>query len=361
MKNILMFFGTRPEFIKLVPLILEVKSYKDINIISINTGQHREMINQMISLFNIKINYSFNLMKNNQSLTDLCSDLFKSFDILKYEYDDISYSIVQGDTTTATIGSIWSYYNKIPVIHVEGGLRSDDLYNPFPEEGNRKIISSITKYHFVPTEYNKESLLKENVNSDNIFVVGNTVIDAVKYYKTLNYKPKQTIELDKKMILLTLHRRESHGKKLENICDTILELSNKYDDICFVLPVHLNPNVRDIIYDKLSNKRDIYLINPVSYFDFLYLIDKSFFIMTDSGGIQEEAPSFNKYVMVLREKTERMEAINMGCSYLVGTNRERILSVFDELYNKKGYVIENPFGDGFSSKRILDILSLKDG
>ena len=357
MKNILLFFGTRPEFLKLVPIIKEAKKYNDINIITINSGQHKEMLDQMISLYNVDIDYHLNSMKSNQSITSLSSDLFNLFDKLLQNNRDIFCSMVQGDTTTATIGALWSFYNKIPVHHIEAGLRSYDLYDPYPEEGNRKIISSITTSHYVPTEYNKECLLKENI-INNIYVVGNTIIDNIEYYKSLNYKPQSSIlqNIDKKFILITLHRRENHNK-MNNLCDAIIELNNKYDDISFVLPVHLNPNVKNVIYDKLSNQRDIHLIPPVSYFDFLYLIEKCHFIMTDSGGIQEEAPSFNKYVMVLRETTERIEGISAGCSFLVGTNKNKIMNVFNGLYNKSGYKLVNPFGDGTSSKKILNIIS----
>jgi len=365
--KILFIFGTRPEAIKMAPLIYELKNNNVFHVKVCVTAQHREMLDQVLNFFKIKPDYDLNIMKPNQSLFTITSDILKSLEpVLEREKPDIIF--VQGDTTTAFVGALAGFYKKIKVAHIEAGLRSHNKYSPFPEEINRVLVGHIADYHFAPTERAKENLYKENIK-ENVFVVGNTVIDALflgldiikkegeeKYYKYFDF-----IDFSKRIILVTGHRRESFGKPFENICYALNEIANEYKDVEIVYPVHLNPNVREPVNKILKGIKNIYLIEPLEYPYLIWLMNKAYLVLTDSGGIQEEAPSLGKPVLVMREVTERIEGIEAGTAKLVGTDKEKILNEAKTLienkeeYNKIAKAV-NPYGDGNSSIRIKNIL-----
>ena len=360
--SIAIVMGTRPEAIKLCPVIYEILKRKIIfQPITITTGQHKEMLEQILEEFDIKADYSLDVMEQNQSLALLTEKIIHTLDKLfsKIHPDII---LVQGDTTTAFVASLIGYYHKIPVGHIEAGLRTHKKYFPFPEEINRKLISCLATLHFVPTQLSADNLLHEGIASQHIFLTGNTVIDALFYVKR-NYSKKWTKFIDKnnKQILVTAHRRENFGSPLINICSAIRRLVEKYDDIEFTYPVHKNPNVREKIFQHLSNIERVNLIEPVNYFDFVALMDASHIILTDSGGIQEEAPSLGKPVLVLRNETERTEAVKAGTVKLIGTNASHIVDETSILLDNPSKYYEmansiNPYGDGRASEKILDIL-----
>lgn len=372
MKKILFLFGTRPEAIKMAPL---VKTFcLDSNfIVKVGvTAQHREMLDQVLDFFKIKVDYDLNIMKSNQSLHELTSSLILKIteDILNKE--DFDYVFVQGDTTTVLAGALASFYKKIKIIHIEAGLRSHDIYSPFPEEMNRILTSKIANIHFCPTQTAAENLRREDLKK-NVFIVGNTVIDAlllgldeIKNSSESNLINKYSnIDFNKKIILVTCHRRENFGKPFEEICDALLEISDSFKEtIQIVYPVHLNPNVMKIAHDKLT-RENIKLISPLDYPDLIWMMNRSNIILTDSGGIQEEAPSLGKPVLVLREITERMEGVDAGTAILVGSDKEKIKSetiklLTDDLYYLKISKANNPYGDGTTSKKIKAILSSED-
>lgn len=358
-KKILIIFGTRPEAIKLAPVINEVK--KICNVIVCITAQHREMLDQVLRFFSIVPHYDLNIMTRKQTLFDITIKSLKLLDgiVDKIKPDMI---IVQGDTTTAFVGALTGYYKKIKVAHIEAGLRSFDKFSPFPEEINRVLISHLADYHFTPTKKAKQNLILENIPSKNIFVVGNTVIDALLIgLKIVNKDEKQFyeffkfIDFSKKIILVTGHRRESFGEPFENICYALKEIAE--DNVQIVYPVHLNPVVRKHVYSILRNKKNIHLIEPLEYPHFIWLMNKSYLILTDSGGIQEEAPTLGKPVLVMRNVTERTEGIEEGTSMLVTTDKGKIVeSTRMLLSNQKEYnkmaMRKNPYGDGKSAKRI---------
>ena len=366
-RKILFIFGTRPEAIKLAPVVKEFQKDSGFEVKVCVTAQHREMLDQVLKFFDVKPDYDLNLMKPNQSLFDITSNVLKSLEkVLEIEKPDIIF--VQGDTTTAFVGALAGFYKKIKVAHIEAGLRSHNKYSPFPEEINRVLIGHIADYHFAPTERARENLLKENIK-ENVYVVGNTVIDALllgldiikkegkgKYYKYFDF-----IDFSKKIILVTAHRRESFGEPFENICYALKEISNKHQDIEIVYPVHLNPNVRKPVNRILGGIKNIHLIDPLKYPYLIWLMSKSYLVLTDSGGIQEEAPSLGKPVLVMREVTERIEGIEAGTAKLVGTNKDRIVKEVENLlenvdeYQKMARAV-NPYGDGKASKRIREIL-----
>ncbi len=359
----LFIFGTRPETIKLAPLILKLRDIGDVRVCV--TGQHRAMLDQVQRFFLIVLDYNLNVMVKNQSLFTVTTKSLKLIEnVIEESMPDLI--IVQGDTTTAFVGALAGFYKKIKVAHVEAGLRSFNKFSPFPEEINRILVGHIADYHFAPTKKAKDNLLKENISGKNIFVVGNTVIDALfmgldiikkdekRFYDYFNF-----VDFSKKVILVTGHRRESFGKPFENICCALKEIAE--DNVEIVYPVHLNPNVRRHVYPMLSGIKNIHLINPVEYTYLIWLMSKSYLILTDSGGIQEEAPSLGKPVLVLRDVTERTEGIEAGTGILVGTNKKRIVNLTRTLlinpieYNKMAKS-GNPYGDGKSSIRIRDIL-----
>lgn len=367
MKNnlkILFIFGTRPETIKLAPVIKEFKKEKYFNVKICFTGQHNEMVNQVLDFFQIKPHYRLDVMKENQSLFELTSRVLKGLkNVLEKEKPSLVF--VQGDTTTAFVGALGAFYMKIQVGHIESGLRSFNKYFPFPEEINRVLISRLSDYHFAPTEKAKENLYKEGIK-ENVWVVGNTVIDALvlvldiikrqgeeNYYKYFDF-----IDFSKKIILVTAHRRESFGKPFENICYALKEIAKKYEDVEIVYPVHLNPNVRAPVFRISKGIKNIHLIDPLIYPHLIWLMSKTYLILTDSGGIQEEAPSLGKPVLVMRNVTERTEGMEAGTAKLVGTDRKKIVKEVSNLLiksdeYKKMVKVTNPYGDGKASKRIL--------
>ena len=365
MKKILFVFGTRPEAIKLAPVIRTCYQSNQLSVKICLTGQHKEMLYQVMDFFQLKADYDLQLMKPDQTLFDITANgLLLIENVLDECKPDLI--VVQGDTTTTFVAALAAFYKKIKVAHVEAGLRSFDKYSPFPEETNRKMTSVIADLHFAPTQRAVDNLRRENIK-DNIFLTGNTVIDALLWAvgKTRNDPSYQKgfpyLDLTKKIVLITGHRRESFGKPFENICDAIVILAKKYPEIQFVYPVHLNPNVQKIVRERLSGHENIFLIAPLDYPQLVWLLDKCYFIITDSGGIQEEAPTLGKPVLVIREVTEREEGIAAGTAILVGTTKEKITEEAIRLIeNKNAYEkmseAVNPYGDGDSAKKITDII-----
>ncbi|RZD14800.1 MAG: UDP-N-acetylglucosamine 2-epimerase (non-hydrolyzing) [Candidatus Acidulodesulfobacterium ferriphilum] len=368
--KLLFILGTRPEAIKLAPLILKSKEDDCFDVKVCITGQHKQMLEQVINFFNIKIDHDFELMKPNQSLFNISADILKAIEPL-IENEKPDFIIVQGDTTTAFIGAIAGFYKKIRVIHLEAGLRSHDKYSPFPEEMNRILISQIANYHFAPTKKASDNLFDEGIK-DNVYIVGNTAIDALllgldlirekgdKIYKEFfNF-----LDFSKKIILVTGHRRESFGKGIENICEALKEIAIQRKDIQIVYPVHLNPNVSGPVYDALKNVAGVFLMEPLEYQYLIWLMNKSFLVLTDSGGIQEEAPFLGKPVIVMRDSTERIEAVEAGVSVLSGAHKDIIVEETVDLldnklrYRKMGRQV-NIYGDGKSSEKIISILKEK--
>ena len=372
MKKILFLFGTRPEAIKMAPLVKTFCLDSNFTVKVGVTAQHREMLDQVLDFFKIKVDYDLNIMKPNQSLHELTSSLILKIteDILNKE--DFDYVFVQGDTTTVLAGALASFYKKIKVIHIEAGLRSHDIYSPFPEEMNRILTSKIAHIHFCPTQTAADNLDREDLKN-NVFVVGNTVIDAlllgldeIKNSSESNLINKYSnIDFNKKIILVTCHRRENFGKPFEEICDALLEISDSFKEtIQIVYPVHLNPNIMKIAHEKLT-RDNIKLISPLDYPDLIWMMNHSNLILTDSGGIQEEAPSLGKPVLVLREITERMEGVEAGTAILVGSNKEKIVAetsmlLLDDSYYSKISKAVNPYGDGTTSEKIKEIILAND-
>ncbi|MGM0641115.1 MAG: non-hydrolyzing UDP-N-acetylglucosamine 2-epimerase [Thermotogota bacterium] len=360
--KVAMIFGTRPEAIKMIPLYKKMKEEK-INIEIISTGQHKEMLDQVFDIFEVKPDYKLEIMKHNQSLEELSANLLLKISNLlkKKKYD---YIFVHGDTTTTFIASLCAFYKKIPVCHVESGLRTSDIYYPFPEEINRKLAGTIAKFHFAPTRIAKDNLLKEGVKEDNILITGNTVVDALKWiiknkiYDLEKVQKKYDLKY-KKYILLTLHRRENLGEPMKQIIKGIKKYLLENKEIYLIYPVHLNPKVREIVRDELEGEERVILTDPLPYLDFVSLMNSSYYIMSDSGGLQEEAPHLGKPILVLRNETERPEAIKSGVAELVGTSTEKVYKSMKSLETKKYEKManaKNPFGDGKASERIVDFI-----
>ncbi|MCD6449719.1 MAG: UDP-N-acetylglucosamine 2-epimerase (non-hydrolyzing) [Thermotogaceae bacterium] len=366
--KILFILGTRPEAIKLAPLIKAFHNNRNFKVKICSTGQHKEMLNQVLDFFNIVPDFNLNVMTENQSLFKLTSELMKKLQKV-FEKENPDLIFVQGDTTTTFLGALAGFYTKTKVAHVEAGLRSHNKYAPFPEEINRVLVSHIADFHFTPTERAKENLLREGIPEDRIWVVGNTVIDALlmareivrksdeKFYQYFDF-----IDFSKKIILVTGHRRESFGEPFRNICYALRDIAEEMKgEVEIVYPVHLNPNVRKPVFKILNGIKNIHLIDPLDYPHIVWLMDKSYLVLTDSGGIQEEAPSLGKPVLVMREVTERQEGIEAGTAKLVGTDRTKIVSNTIRLltepqeYEKMAIAV-NPYGDGKSSQRILEIV-----
>jgi len=370
MKRLCFIFGTRPEAIKLAPVILLAKEQpKRFEVKVCVTGQHREMLDQMLSIFGIVPDIDLGLMRPNQSLSYITSRTIKAVDkvLVKLRPDWV---LVQGDTTTVWTAAVTAFFLNIPIGHVEAGLRTNDKRQPFPEEINRRIVSQVADLHFAPTEWAKKNLLAEGINQERIFVTGNTVIDALYWILKRNEEnpTKDVVAIrdwvdkeisDRPMVLITGHRRESFGQGFENICRAIAELAVRHGDVCWVYPVHLNPNVQEPVRRILTGLKNIYLIEPLPYAAFAYMMSRSKFILTDSGGVQEEAPSLGKRVLVMRNKTERPEGVEAGVVTLVGNDKEIIIEHCELLLNSKASAAEkvNPYGDGKASGRILDILN----
>ena len=373
MAKIMIVFGTRPEAIKMAPLVQELEKLKDFETRVCVTAQHREMLDQVLKIFEIEPFYDLNLMKPNQSLAELSSSILTGVSSVLDEFKP-DVVLVHGDTATTIATALAAYYHKIPVGHVEAGLRTGNMFSPWPEEANRKLAGAITSYHFAPTESSKRNLLNENVRSEDIFVTGNTVIDALYLARDkLRNEPALMSQLqsdfgflnpENKQILITGHRRESFGNGFERICAAIRQIAIENPNVQVIYPVHLNPNVQEPVNRILSGLDNIFLIAPQQYLPFVYLMDKSYLILTDSGGIQEEAPSLGKPVLVMRDTTERPEALEAGTVKLVGTDTKIITSTIARLltskdeYNKMSFA-HNPYGDGFASKRICEILGEK--
>ena len=366
MKNIAFVFGTRPEIIKLAPVILELRKYPDdYNVIIINTEQQKELSNQTLAYFGLKAEYNLDCMRENQSLSSVQARILTSLDEV-YSKNNIDATIVQGDTMTVLCGALTSFYHKIPVFHVEAGLRSYDIFEPFPEEVMRQMTSRVADLHFAPTEVNKEALLKENIDKNKIHVVGNTVIDALfclsdkVVEQSKKFFADKDINIDDKLVLVTAHRRENHGERIDRIIDAISFLAKKYSDHTFVIPVHPNPNVHNKIHSRLGNFKNIHLLTPLDYPYLVYLMKHSKLILTDSGGIQEEAPSFACPTLVMRYETERKEGIEAGVSMLVGADYDKIVleseKILSSTKDATRLKAQNPYGDGTSSKKIEKII-----
>ena len=376
--KVMLVFGTRPEAIKMAPLVKEFQKNVDaFQAIVCVTGQHREMLDQVLELFEINPDYDLNIMKQGQDLYDITTRVLIGMrDILKEVQPDVV--LVHGDTTTSTAAALAAFYQQIPVGHIEAGLRTYDIYSPWPEEMNRQITSRIATYHFAPTALSKNNLLNEGVNGNSIYVTGNTVIDAlywvinrIKSSEDLKQSLSSVIQSNgyevsrliggRKMVLITGHRRENFGDGFLHICQAIKILAERYPETDFVYPVHLNPNVQKPVNELLSHIPNVYLIKPLEYLPFVYLMKCSYFILTDSGGVQEEAPGLGKPVLVMRDTTERPEAVEAGTVKLVGTDVDEIvqssISLFEnELSYKKMSEANNPYGDGLSSGRIVAVL-----
>ncbi len=360
-------FGTRPEAIKMCPLVLELQKQKDIKCVVCLTGQHREMLQQVMEVFDIKEDYNLNIMTDRQTLTTITTSILEKIEpILKQEQPDIV--LVHGDTTTSCAAALAAYYQQIPVGHVEAGLRTGDIYSPFPEEMNRLLIDRISTVFFAPTKQNEQNLRQEGI-SQNVYVTGNTVIDAfastVQKEHVYHERKLQDVDfVNKRVILVTAHRRENLGKPLQHICKAIRRLAVEQDDVLFIYPVHLNPMVRDTVFAVLSDVSNVILSEPVDVLDMHNMMARCFMVMTDSGGIQEEAPHFGKPVFVLRTETERPEAVEAGTVKVVGVDEEVIYTEVKRLLNdseayKKMAQAVNPYGDGHASERIVGILREK--
>jgi UDP-N-acetylglucosamine 2-epimerase (non-hydrolysing) len=375
--KILTIFGTRPEAIKLAPIIKALKDRPDqFNSLVCVTAQHREMLDQVLHLFAIQPDHDLNIMKPKQDLYGLTSEiLLKLKDLLEEVSPDLI--LVQGDTTTTFVASLAAFYQKIRIGHIEAGLRTYEKYRPFPEEINRHLTSVVADYHFVPTRKAKNNLLKEGMSEQHIYITGNTVIDALLWILKKQSLPEDQrrmedyfskrfgISMDHgKLILVTAHRRESFGKGFEKICQALEEIVSRNTNVQIVYPVHLNPNVREPVHRIIGKMERVHLIEPLDYAPFVYLMSKAFLILTDSGGIQEEAPSIGKPVLVMREVTERPEAVDAGTAKLVGTEVENIVRETERLLDheeegERMARIKNPYGDGKASERIVNILAGK--
>lgn len=370
MKKISLIFGTRPEAIKLCPLVLELKKHAEFEPHVCVTGQHREMLDQVLEVFGVVPDVDLSLMQPNQTLSALTSRAVTAIDgyLTEHRPDMV---IVQGDTTTSFCGALAAFYRRIPVGHVEAGLRTWNKFSPFPEEVNRVLTSHIADYHFAPTKLSKENLLREGISKDRIFITGNTVIDAlhIAVEKVRRNPPGipglpgelMNGQIDKTLVLITAHRRENFGEGFLNICESISKLAERFADTAFVYPVHLNPNVREPVLRLLGGIDNVYLIEPLSYLPFVALMNRARLLLTDSGGVQEEAPSLGKPVLVMRDTTERPEAVEMGTVKLVGTDKEMIIeNVSKLLTNQKAYNAVanavNPYGDGKACQRIIEEL-----
>ncbi len=359
-------FGTRPEAIKMAPLVLELENYRDeIESVVCVTAQHREMLDQVLEIFNIKPDYDLDIMKDRQTLVGITARVLEGLDsVIKESKPDIV--LVHGDTSTSFVAALAAFYNQTAVGHVEAGLRTYDIYSPFPEEMNRQLTGRIAELHFSPTEQNRKNLLVENVSDEKIFITGNTVIDALKTTVRDDYEfdddTLKSIDFNsKRVIIVTAHRRENLGEPLENICKAIKEIVEKYNDVEVVYPVHLNPAVRETAFGILGNMNRVHLINPIDVSELHNAIGRSFMVMTDSGGIQEEAPALAKPVLVLRKETERPEAVAAGTVKLAGTDRQTIVDMASDLLeNADSYArmahAANPYGDGNASKRIAEAI-----
>ena len=369
-KNLII-FGTRPEAIKMAPLVKEFLKHNDkFDTKVCITAQHREMLDQVLEFFEITPDFDLDLMKPNQNLYSLTADIIINLKPILEDFKP-DYVYVHGDTTTTMAASIASFYSGAKVCHVEAGLRTFNKRSPFPEEVNRSIAGSISDYHFAPTTTSKQNLLNENINTNSILVTGNTVIDALQFssnkVNSSSYTDdevetlKTLVDTSKKLILVTGHRRENHGQGFINICSALKQIALENKDVQIIYPVHLNPNVQKPVYDLLGDVNNVNLIAPLSYPAFVWLMSKSYIIITDSGGVQEEAPSLGKPVLVMRDTTERPEAVDAGTVLLVGTDTEKIVTETNKLLNNQEFynsmsMLHNPYGDGTSCEKIVEFI-----
>ncbi len=361
--DVMVIFGTRPEAIKMAPVILELQKRSTINTITVSTSQHREMLDQVLDIFDIKPDFDLKIMQPGQTLNQIVERSVKGFrDVFAQTRPDIV--LVQGDTTTAFTGALAAFYERTPVGHIEAGLRSGDMYSPYPEEANRRMISVITEFNFAPTQGNYESLVQEGTEPERIHVTGNTVIDALHY--VLQHKPvqgftEQFCSNGDKLVLVTAHRRENFGEPIRNICKALIELTETHKDIQIVYPVHLNNNIQKPVHELLDGKERIHLLEPVDYRHLTTLMKDAHIVLTDSGGLQEEAPALGKPVVVMRTETERPEAVQAGTAVLVGIQQDAIVSKMTQLltdntaYQSMAKAV-NPYGDGKAAQRIADII-----
>ena len=368
MQKVLFIFGTRPEGIKFAPLIKEMQRYpKEFSVKVCVTGQHKEMLQQVLDFFRIEPDYNLNIMEPNQSLFTVSSKIIKGIEpILESEKPDLVF--VQGDTTTVLMGALGAFYDRIPVAHLEAGLRTGDMGSPFPEEMNRVLVSRIAAYHFTPTDQSTDNLLRDNIDHSKIYNVGNTVIDAlnlatelIQVDDSIYRRDFSGIDFTKKIVLVTSHRRENSGEGFDNICSAVKEIAAN-NEIEVVFPIHYNPGIRNAAKKcGLYTIENIKMIDPLDYPHLVYMMNKSYIILTDSGGIQEEAPSLGKPVLVLRTTTERPEGVQVGVAKLIGTNKDKIVTeteilLTDQVEYTRMANATNPYGDGQTSKRIIDIL-----
>lgn len=364
-KKIAVIFGTRPDTIKLAPIILELRKHPHFRVVNIATAQHRQMLDQVLDVFHIKPDFDLDIMEPKQSLAKLTKNTIAALDeVLVQTKPDMV--LVQGDTTTTFVGSLAAFYRQIPVGHVEAGLRTQDKANPFPEEINRRLTSCIADLHFAPTSTAKQALLREHVPAADIIVTGNSVIDALRYsikktYRFRDHRLNEYVKEGRRIILLTMHRRENWGAPMTGACEAVRTLANQYPDYRFVFPVHLNPIVRDVVYPLLGALKNVMLIEPLPYGEFVNLMARSHLILTDSGGVQEEGPSLGKPVLVLRNVTERPEAVQFGTVKLVGLDQSSITSVATTLLDdshayQRMASATNPYGDGLASRRTIQAL-----
>lgn len=376
--KILITFGTRPEAIKMAPVIQAFKQKQDFFDVKVCvTAQHREMLDQVLDIFEITPDYDLDLMTPGQDLFELSSRILLGMKTV-LDKEDFDMVFVHGDTTTSSMVSLSCFYKRIPVAHVEAGLRTNNIYSPWPEEMNRQLTGRIANFHFAPTERARQNLLAESVSDENIFLVGNTVIDSLLWVVNKLCKDTElslrisnklsdlgySLQKGRKIVLITGHRRENFGEGFLSICSAIKELAQQNRDVDFIYPVHLNPNVQKPVNDILSDEENVYLLPPLNYLPFIYLMSNCHLVLTDSGGIQEEAPSLNKPVLVMRDTTERPEAVEVGTARLVGTDKDRILKeVTLLLHDDKAYKQmtgkKNPYGDGRTGEKIVEILSDK--
>ena len=356
-------FGTRPEAIKMAPLVIELQKNPAIESKVLITAQHREMLDQVLDIFNIEADYDLDLMKHGQTIVDVTTGVLQGVsEILAKDRPDLL--LVHGDTSTTFSAALAAFYAKVAVGHVEAGLRTGNMYSPFPEEMNRLLTGRLASYHYSPTESNRENLLKENIEDKDIVITGNTVIDALQYVIGLDYefedeKLKKLNFEDKRLLVLTCHRRENWGKPMENIFKAIKRIAEEYEDVEVVFPIHKNPNIRELAHKVFDGTQNITIVEPLDYQPFSKLMNQSYMILTDSGGIQEEAPGLGKPVLVLRTETERPEAVEAGTVKIAGVDQEEVYEMVKELldnreiYNKMAKA-NNPYGDGQASKRVVD-------
>ena len=371
--KVLSVFGTRPEAIKMCPLVCKLHSTECIDVKVCVTAQHREMLDSVLNFFGVEPDYDLNIMTSGQSLTDTTNKILTKIELVlrKCKPDLV---LVHGDTTTTMAAALAAFYQKIPVGHVEAGLRSNDIYSPWPEEINRKLTTGIAKWHFAPTERSRQNLLAENIPKENIIITGNTVVDALMEIKSkidnnqcinkIYSNHFSFLNKTKKIILVTGHRRENFGVGFKQICEALLYISQRFQDVHIVYPVHLNPKVRKPVYELLNSLNNIHLIEPIDYLPFIWLMNRADIILTDSGGIQEEAPSLGKPVLVMRDTTERPEAVEKGTVKLVGTDKNNIVNAVTTLLtDRQAYnamsMVHNPYGDGKAADKIVAFLLKK--